>query len=68
MSTDEKTLEWLLVRTGFSTPDRAERVDADGEWYFVAGVRYCSRCQTRRCERQVGGSLPCKPILEEARG
>jgi len=30
-----------------------------GDWYFVEGVRYCARCCTRRCERQVGGTLPC---------
>ena len=34
--------------------------DAAG-WYFVAGVRYCSVCRTRRCRRQVGGTLDCTP-------
>lgn len=30
-------------------------------WYFVAGVRYCSICRTRRCVRQPGGVLECVP-------
>jgi hypothetical protein len=33
------------------------------DWYFVDGVRYCSRCRSRRCTRQVGGSVPCKPVV-----
>jgi hypothetical protein len=53
---DEAMQEWLLART---PPEHAESVDLEGEWYYVGGVRYCSRCQTRRCERQVGGMLPC---------
>jgi len=28
-------------------------------WYYVEGVRYCTFCRTRRCRRQVGGSLDC---------
>lgn len=34
------------------------------DWYYVDGVRYCSICRTRRCVRQTGGMLPCKPVSE----
>jgi hypothetical protein len=34
---------------------------AEDDWYYVEGVRYCARCMTRRCKRQVGGSLECVP-------
>lgn len=37
----------------------ASALTRDGDWYFVDGVRYCARCHTRRCVRQVGGLLPC---------
>lgn len=30
-------------------------------WYYVEGVRYCTVCRTRRCERQVGGMLSYRP-------
>lgn len=37
-----------------------------GEWFYVEGVRYCSICETRRCVRQIGGSLPCIPVTKES--
>jgi hypothetical protein len=57
---------YLYLQTSLSGPDRAERIDTEGGWYFVEGVRYCLRCQSRRCRRQVGGMLACEPAPPRA--
>ncbi len=57
-ASEASKIQYDVVLTDFSTPERAESIDRQGEWYYVEGVRYCLRCQTRRCERQQG-SMPC---------
>jgi hypothetical protein len=36
-------------------------------WYYVQGIRYCSRCRTRRCNRELSGSIPCVPPSEQVK-
>ena len=53
----------ISIPTDEFQSDLSELVDTyRRSWYYVDGVRYCSLCRTRRCKRQVGGTIDCNIV------